>query len=168
MEVSDQVADCALRHYEKNITNKGKPRGDGSEWTVYAAIVAQRGAKVWVVSAATGTKCTTRREKGFILHDTHAEVLARRGLMRVLWLEIKEKLTLPKVTTMIGSANHEELLEPLLTEKRKFKLRSDICLHLYISDSPCGDARLVYKRKKDRQKERKNLSIAFQLSQFHF
>ena len=58
MEVSDQVADCALRHYEKNITNKGKPRGDGSEWTVYAAIVAQRGAKVWVVSAATGTKCS--------------------------------------------------------------------------------------------------------------
>lgn len=136
MEIADEVAKCALEHYKKNIT-KGKPNEE-SEWTVYAAIVAQRGAKIWLVSAATGTKCTTKRKDGLVLHDSHAEVLARRGLLRVLWQEILEKSKNFKGEEA-GKFDPEELLEAS-NIPHKFKLRSDICLHLYISDSPCGDA----------------------------
>jgi tRNA-specific adenosine deaminase 1 len=137
MTISNLVAECALKHYENNIT-KGKPK-DEAEWTVYAAIVAQRQARLWVISAATGTKCTARRQDGFVLHDGHAEVLARRGLMRVLWLELREKLGNGRECTKDESKD-ESLLEEMNGSKR-FKLCSDIGLHLYISDSPCGDAR---------------------------
>jgi tRNA-specific adenosine deaminase 1 len=135
--ISNLVAECALKHYENNIT-KGKPK-DETEWTVYAAIVAQRQARLWVISAATGTKCTARRQDGFVLHDGHAEVLARRGLMRVLWLELREKLGNSWEYTRDESKD-ESLLEEE-NELKRFKLCSDIRLHLYISDSPCGDAR---------------------------
>jgi tRNA-specific adenosine deaminase 1 len=127
--LQDRVASCALDHYSNRIS-KGKPK-DESEWTVYAAIVAQQSTKLWVVSCATGTKCTAIRKEGWALHDGHAEVLARRGLVRVLWLELRDKLQneKPKENSLLGEC-----------ENGQFQLRSDIQFHLYISDPPCGDA----------------------------
>lgn len=127
----DQIAECAILHYKSCLT-KGKPKAQG-EWTVYAAIVAEQGDKLWVLSCATGTKCTANRSGGFVLHDSHAEVLARRGLMRVLCKELSK-------------GNQSSLLECQPTGK--FKLWSDISLHLYISRSPCGDAS-IYAISKD-------------------
>lgn len=135
--ISDLVAECALTHYQKKI-RKGKPK-DGTEWTVYAAIVAQREDRMWVTSASTGTKCTAHRQDGYVLHDGHAEVLARRGLLRVLWLELREKLEKSADGFKVSSTD-VSLLENH-TEQHRFKLRFDTSLHLYISDSPCGDAR---------------------------
>jgi len=126
------VAECALRHYNKKIS-KGKPK-DKSEWTVYAAIVAEEEKNLWVVSAATGTKCTATRKEGFALHDSHAEILARRGLVRVLWLEVKD-------ITKTQSFSKRRLLLEEGSNKQKYRIRENIKLHLYISDSPCGDAR---------------------------
>lgn len=86
-----EIAAVAISHYER-LPNKGKPQQN--EWTVYAAIVAtcteeNKKCIPWVVSCATGSKCTAITDKkeacaSMILHDSHAEVLARRGLMRVL------------------------------------------------------------------------------------
>ena len=126
------VAECALRHYKKGIP-KGKPK-DTSEWTVYAAIVAQEEENLWVVSAATGTKCTSLRKNGFVLHDTHAEILARRGLIRAVWLEINK-------SSQSKARSERRLLLEQEPCKLKFRIRRNINLHLYISDSPCGDAR---------------------------
>jgi hypothetical protein len=129
--LQDRVAACASDHYAKKVSKGGKPKDD-SEWTVYAAIVAERATDFWVVSCATGTKCTALRSEGCILHDTHAEVLARRGVVRVLWLELGQQQK--------NETNDDEcsLLEE--SDNGNFQLRSDIQLHLYISDSPCGDA----------------------------
>lgn len=132
MMLQDEVASCALGHYNKKIS-KGKPK-DESEWTVYAAIVAQKSTKLWVVSCATGTKCTAVRKEGWVLHDDHAEVLARRGLMRVLWLELKDKFQ------NVEQQSKENSLLQKCAESGKFQLSPDIHFHLYISDSPCGDA----------------------------
>lgn len=129
-----RIAQCALRHYDTKLT-RGKPK-DKTEWTVYAAIVALRNDELWVLSAATGTKCTAHRSNGNILHDCHAEVLARRGLLRLFWMEIQRKPKPKSEKTGEGTVN--DLLE--MTSDKKFQLRSDISLHLYISDSPCGDA----------------------------
>lgn len=130
-KAAESIAECALRHYNKNIS-KGKPK-DQSEWTVFAAIVAQAEDNLWVVSAATGTKCTAIRKGGFVLHDSHAEILARRGLVRVLWLEIAKFSE--------SQSTEERLLLEQEPNRKKYKLRQNTTLHLYVSDSPCGDAR---------------------------
>lgn len=136
-----EIASCALDHYTQHLS-RGKPKPN-LEWTVYAAIVAERdGAKTnsneaWVVSCATGTKCTAHRVQGCVLHDCHAEVLARRGLLRVLWTEIAVKTSLHQES---GEKAPKALLEDLPDGSGRLRLRADTRLHLYISCSPCGDA----------------------------
>jgi len=120
--VPNDIAECALHHYHHNLT-RGKPRC-GDEWTIYAAIVAASfPSTLKVVTCATGTKCTTVGPEGWVLRDSHAEVLCRRGLIRVLLQE-----------TTTGN------LRLLETSGDSHRLRADTTLHLYVSDSPCGDA----------------------------
>lgn len=112
---------------------------------------------LWVVSCATGTKCfAVAANDGdaadfslLVLHDSHAEVLARRGLLRVLWLEIqhavKHNAMLKSKSLAADDKSYRELLEDTSLRSKcqgasRFQLRSDVSLHLYISDSPCGDA----------------------------
>ncbi|GKY98847.1 hypothetical protein MPSEU_000840700 [Mayamaea pseudoterrestris] len=139
-------------HYEKDLPkNLGKPKPD-SEWTVFAAIVAveqvstasessrSEPSRIWVVSSATGTKCTAQtREDGTVLHDSHAEVLARRGFVNVLWKEILSRCpeNNPASSTYTQPKSHF-----LLEEKgsMSFCLRQNVKLYMYVSDSPCGDA----------------------------
>lgn len=121
----EDIAACALHHYKTRMT-RGRPKADG-EWTVYSAILAEGENGVpRVLSAATGTKCCTNLVNGCVLHDSHAEVLARRGLVRVLCNECKRK--------------EKSSLLDYHPSTGKFKLRGDIKLHLYVSCSPCGDA----------------------------
>jgi hypothetical protein len=218
--------------------NGGKPQ-TGREWTVYAAIVAYRRRRdddddmkvyttksgdecdydradrlkdqddMWVVSCATGSKCTSirsivsslprprdnhdneahiddraKRDHGFpdmdevsickcynglVLKDSHAETLARRGLMSCLWGEIEYSLKLDRTTSTdaaaaVGEKNDERRTRQLLEacdlpfnkddqgHPLTFRLKCDISLHMYVSDSPCGDAS-IYKirRRCDRQ-----------------
>lgn len=75
---------------------------------------------------------------GCVLHDSHAEVLARRGLVRVLWMEIMSSKKTPRPNS--PSNDQHCLLEASPNKQGKFQLRSDTQLHLYISCSPCGDA----------------------------
>jgi tRNA-specific adenosine deaminase 1 len=141
----DRISSCAIHHYHFTLQgNKGKPKTN-EEWTVYAAIVAHHRADdiLWVVSCGTGTKCTTQRQDGCVLHDAHAEVLARRGLIRVLWGEI-----IFMQQTKDASNDQTRSIRPLLVRSSiskcdsgtKYRLNPLIDLHLYISDSPCGDA----------------------------
>jgi tRNA-specific adenosine deaminase 1 len=66
----------------------GKP--GPSQWTVLSCLALTRGEQHHLVSLATGTKCLSGAARaamavpGSLLHDCHAEVLARRGLL--LWL----------------------------------------------------------------------------------
>ncbi|KAL7446512.1 hypothetical protein ACHAXM_010227 [Skeletonema potamos] len=171
---ADQIAQCALHHYRNILpSNGGKPQR--TEWTVYAAIVACRhhrnnGEEIWVVSCATGSKCTSVRPvvsslptqttwtqgrkrphadlsnidddhkicscyNGMVLKDSHAETLARRGLMAVLWDEVENSLqNKPTPHPLLESYYSSE------SNRQKFQLRQDTSLHIYISDNPCGDA----------------------------
>eukprot|EP00536_Pseudo-nitzschia_multiseries_P017778 jgi/Psemu1/264503/estExt_Genewise1Plus.C_18090004 len=147
-----KIACCALNHYHRKLPKKGKPK-PGEEWTVYAAIVAfhRIQKRMWVVSCATGTKCTAQRHNGCILHDSHAEVLARRGLIRVILAELMAKedgcATKNSVTEQsprTRSGSHALLVERKdshdESNKQLYQMNPDIELHFYISDSPCGDA----------------------------
>jgi tRNA-specific adenosine deaminase 1 len=150
----NRIAACALHHYNKGLVGaKGKPKIH-QEWTVYSAIVAEKGKQLWVVSCATGTKCTglhQQRQCGdcIVLHDAHAEVLARRGLMRVLWSQIQQqhqqqqstvlRNDVPPLLILSASAQSKQKQQQQLLPQQ-FQLHPEIELHLYISDSPCGDA----------------------------
>ncbi|CAN0229489.1 unnamed protein product, partial [Hapterophycus canaliculatus] len=78
-----------------------------------------------VVSLATGNKCVGNGQipdDGSVVHDSHAEVLARRALLLRLWKELR--LRAPGDGGGGGG----------------WRLKTHLRLHLYISDAPCGDA----------------------------
>ena len=89
----------------------GKPRNT-EEFTVLAGIVASFPRKNeaisdsnnnehLTISLATGTKCigselAARDKEGRLLRDSHAEVLARRGLLRNLLITAKDLMRMER------------------------------------------------------------------------
>lgn len=89
-----------------------------------------------VISVTTGNKCLGGlylSESGKALHDCHAEILAIRTLRSFFW----KRLLLLKN----GSLDKYDVLEPD-GNTGMFRLKEDVEFHLYISTSPCGDARI--------------------------
>ena len=87
-----------------------------------------------VVSLGTGTKFIGGEyisEKGYAVNDCHGEIIARRGLRRFLYSHLE-------------AYAKGETEASILEEKPSglFGLKSGIDFHLYISTSPCGDARV--------------------------
>ncbi len=88
-----------------------------------------------VVAFGTGTKCINGEyisSSGLAVNDCHAEIIARRALIRFLYsqLELCGK----------GQASASSVLES--TPSGKYKLKAGVSFHLYISTAPCGDARV--------------------------
>ena len=94
--VSRIVVKKCLHMFDK-LPKRGKP--SDHQWTVLSAIVLVNTVnpdQIKVVSYATGTKCldgSTRLKSspGTLIHDSHAEILARRGF--ILWLLHEIKLS---------------------------------------------------------------------------
>lgn len=89
-----------------------------------------------VVALATGTKCVNGEYisgRGLALNDAHAEIIARRALLTFLYNQLELHLT-------------EEGAEMSIFERKEdeagYQLRDGVRFHLYISTSPCGDARI--------------------------
>eukprot|EP00903_Cladosiphon_okamuranus_P009780 g9297.t2 len=115
MSLADRIASAVIEQYD-SLRPRGKPQG--REWTVLAGIVAQDTRKkccaaatggkpssaassslsrssacscLRVITLATGNKCVGRdkiTDDGSVVHDSHAEVLARRALLLRLWKEL--------------------------------------------------------------------------------
>uniref|UniRef100_A0A8C9X8J0 Adenosine deaminase RNA specific B1a n=1 Tax=Sander lucioperca TaxID=283035 RepID=A0A8C9X8J0_SANLU len=108
---------------------------------VLAGVVMTIGADVkeaQVICVSTGTKCINGEymsDRGLALNDCHAEVLARRSLVRFLYSQLEHFL----------SDQEEEQQKSIFTQcehRRGFRLKENVQFHLYISTSPCGDARI--------------------------
>ena len=134
----DDVTDDILRLYDK-LPHTGKPRDD--EYTVLAAFVATSSSKeTLILSMATGTKCIGRdmnNSKGFLMSDSHAEVVARRGLIHLLMKQIGSIVldeSFVDTKECIVEPHHES------DSTNVFRIKSNWKISLYISDSPCGDA----------------------------
>ena len=118
-----------LRQY-KSLGKAGKP-GPG-QWTVLAAVALVKEEQVRLISFATGTKCLGGEARknvsviGSALNDTHAEVVARRGLL--LWLV--------KQVEMGGG----QLVEKVEGKEGCWRLKPGWKLVLLTTHPPCGDA----------------------------
>ncbi|XP_002740673.1 double-stranded RNA-specific editase 1-like [Saccoglossus kowalevskii] len=88
-----------------------------------------------VIAVTTGTKCINGRnlsKRGAAINDCHAEIIARRSLLRYLYSQLEPYLSGVSEGTIFTPRKN----------KRGFQLRDGVCFHLYISTSPCGDARV--------------------------
>ncbi|KAK3609882.1 hypothetical protein CHS0354_015075 [Potamilus streckersoni] len=107
---------------------------------VLAGIVMTRGKTMddaSVICVSTGTKCINGEyisDRGLAVNDCHAEILARRSLIRYLY----SQLSLHMRNDPNSAAS--SIFEPL--EDHGFRLKEGIRFHLYISTAPCGDARI--------------------------
>lgn len=154
----DEITACALALY-KSLPDSGKPLSS-EIFTVFASFVAvikidgesknecennNKPPTLKAISCATGTKCVGEDQidnDGMILHDSHAEVLARRGLVRYLSLWLLKAMHFP--------ACEEEVLCPIeksticnpcnSRSASPYRIKKSWKFYLYISDSPCGDA----------------------------
>lgn len=97
---------------------------------------------VEVLSLGTGTKCINGENislSGDVLRDSHAEVIARRGLMCFLY---KQLLFLLKYGTEAAALIPDIILEPVGEPLQRFRLKPNLRIHLYITSPPCGDSRI--------------------------
>ncbi|CAF3662694.1 unnamed protein product [Rotaria socialis] len=88
-----------------------------------------------VICITTGTKCirsSRLARNGQKLNDCHAEILARRCLMRYCYEQLKLLLV----------ENSNESIFEKINNANRYKLKASISFHLYISTAPCGDSRI--------------------------
>ncbi|EPY52629.1 tRNA specific adenosine deaminase [Schizosaccharomyces cryophilus OY26] len=137
-EMPDTVAQCVLEAYNR-LPAHGKPiiRANGvREWTTLAGVVLEdtKEKKFTCVDLSTGVKCTPiskiePNQFGSVLHDCHAEVLALRCFNRLLLEHCRSYNDEPSKAWLLEKRN-----------EKKFCLKPNLKLHLYVSECPCGDA----------------------------
>nr|XP_020466708.1 double-stranded RNA-specific editase 1 isoform X1 [Monopterus albus] len=107
---------------------------------VLAGVVMTTGTDVkeaQVICVSTGTKCINGEymsDRGLALNDCHAEIIARRSLIRYLYTQLEFFLSNNK-------EDHQKSVF-VLCDKGGYRLKDNVQFHLYISTSPCGDARI--------------------------
>ena len=117
------------------------------KFTILAAFVAVVDeVRVEILTLSTGTKCASSQmlgSEGAILVDSHAEVLARRSLMRYLTLIINQCVIDPSYERNGNCPLY------FCAGSKIFKWKTAWKLYLYSSDSPCGGAS-IYERARGR------------------
>lgn len=146
----ERVAELVLAKYH-SLPKKGKPQG--RETTVLAAfLLSTHKNELRVVALGTGTKCLGRlrmSSNGDVVNDSHAEVIARRALIRFLYSEIEHlnKIYLRssgyQEHTSQGTLNSIFELASSDGKCLKYKMQPGVQLHFYVSQPPCGDACIV-------------------------
>jgi double-stranded RNA-specific adenosine deaminase len=168
---ADNVAAAAMRAYDAVLAHlahldPSRPTERGQ--TVLAAVVARDARcdppRLRVVSLGAGTKFLRAADidadarSGTKVRDCHAEVLARRGLKRFLYAQIRAARRREKSSSAAFSANladEEEwlVLDPVFhepevgletdrTDRRAdgWRVSDEVSFHLYASSAPCGNA----------------------------
>lgn len=138
----DEVAGAVLRWFLTSA--EARKKVPPTHWTVLAGVVVTTTSSnstaeaPRVLSAATGTKCLGRRDldpRGLVLHDCHAETLARRALLRYLYAE----------ALTWAATGRSECATSLFTRSStsgRLVLKPEHTLHFVVTEAPCGDAAL--------------------------
>lgn len=144
-DVSQMLADRVGRLCEEKFSELAtqRPQSERAK-KVLAAIVMMKGScgegvvsgdvGGEVVALGTGTKCISGEsisESGLAVNDCHAEVVTRRAFLRFLYTQLS--------ICAKGQGNNSIFERDT---SQKFRLKTGISFHLYISTAPCGDARV--------------------------
>ncbi|KAF1547146.1 Double-stranded RNA-specific editase B2, partial [Eudyptula albosignata] len=105
-----------------------------------AGIVMTKGLDIrqaQVIVLSSGTKCINGEyinDQGLAVNDCHAEIVARRAFVHFLYSQLELHL----------SKRREDWERSIFVRLKEggYRLRENILFHLYVSTSPCGDARL--------------------------
>ncbi|XP_077021567.1 double-stranded RNA-specific editase B2 isoform X2 [Tamandua tetradactyla] len=105
-----------------------------------AGIVMTKGLDVrqaQVIALSSGTKCISGEyinDRGLVVNDCHAEIVARRAFVYFLYAQLELHL----------SKRREDSERSIFVRLKEggYRLKENILFHLYVSTSPCGDARL--------------------------
>ena len=95
--------------------------------------VAYGNSRLCIVSLGAGSKAIDGKslsEQGDRVHDCHAEVLARRGMLRFLYAQL-EKIK--------NGCQHQSIFVKY-EGSEVYTIRDGVSFHLFISKPPCGDA----------------------------
>lgn len=106
-------------------------------WNVLAAFIVKRSQEDEgeVVSVGTGDACvvsSSLKTDGRVMLDCHAEVVARRALIKWFYRQI-HLLYSSDPTSMTSIFEYN-------SETSKLCLKETVSIHMYISTAPCGDA----------------------------
>ncbi|XP_021697921.1 double-stranded RNA-specific editase Adar isoform X4 [Aedes aegypti] len=137
---------------------------------VLAGIVMTQGydaKSAKVISLATGTKCVSGEHMsvtGSVINDSHAEIIARRGLLDFFYTQLDlhcrraagktNSSSTPQMMNGNGLDDSEQPPESSIfvapTDGTSlYKLKDGIHFHLYINTAPCGDARVFSPHEND-------------------
>ncbi|SGY77205.1 BQ5605_C005g03579 [Microbotryum silenes-dioicae] len=141
--LTENIARVVLDTYHA-LPPKGKPRtrtNGAREWTVLAGFClypSEQGersdlSRYRCVSIGTGVKVLPYHRlprHGDVLHDSHGEIIARRGLLRFLVAQLEVALGVvdPTSSCLVRGSNG------------RWKLKDELRLGMYVSTLPCGDA----------------------------
>lgn len=126
--MENNIANLCINKFNELKLNK---KFNNGEWTVLSGIIYEIDLKQNILILSCGTKCLNSKNvlNGFVITDSHAEIIAKRSFHKYLisYLIKKEK---------------KEKIDIDLFDKidLKYKLKSNVKLHFYISQCPCGDA----------------------------
>ncbi|XP_072434608.1 double-stranded RNA-specific editase 1-like isoform X1 [Chiloscyllium punctatum] len=135
--LADAVARLVVDKFSELTDNFTSPH---ARRKVLAGVVMTTGSDVkdaQVICVATGTKCINGEymsDRGLALNDCHAEIVARRSLIRFLYSQMEYHLSNKT------EDHHKSIF--VKCDGGGFKLKENVQFHLYISTSPCGDARI--------------------------
>uniref|UniRef100_A0AAR2KTN6 Adenosine deaminase RNA specific B1a n=1 Tax=Pygocentrus nattereri TaxID=42514 RepID=A0AAR2KTN6_PYGNA len=134
--LADAVSRLVVEKFSELTDNFTSPH---ARRKVLAGVVMTTGTDVkdaQVICISTGTKCINGEymsDRGLALNDCHAEIIARRSLIRYLYSQLEYFLSNPE--------DHARSIFRLC-EPCGYQLKEGVQFHLYISTSPCGDARI--------------------------
>ena len=95
--------------------------------------VANGNSKLCIVALGAGSKAIGGRslsKRGDRVHDCHAEVLVRRGMLRFLYAQLER---------IKNGCQHRSIFVKN-EDSEVYTLREGVSFHLFISKPPCGDA----------------------------
>ncbi|VDL75491.1 unnamed protein product [Nippostrongylus brasiliensis] len=117
--------------------SSARPEIVGSEKVIASIFLVTRsanGSGAEMISLATGNKGLRGDMlslQGHSVNDCHAEVIARRGLLRFLYAQVLLYLRDPSKSIFVKSG-----------AQGKLALRKGLSFHMFINTAPCGDARV--------------------------
>ena len=137
MTFHDQIASIARNHHAQLERLSEVPQPGRK--VIACFIQSDEGTSGYqVVSFGSGTRCITGDKmslRGDVVNDSHAEVVARRGLVRYLYQQLH--------LFHQDGGTRESIFEPTAPQSNTnpplVKVKSQYKFHLYISTAPCGD-----------------------------